>query len=209
MSKINIKNIINSCNNATIVAATKYVGVDKMKELLTYNINNFGENRVDSFLEKYEVLKDSNIIWHFIGSLQTNKVKKIIDKIDYLHSLNSIKLASFIDKYRTSPLKCFLEINLTNSTTKTGINLSEVESILEELKKYPNVMVIGLMTMTEVWMNDKEKEEIFTQLSNLKTKLQNIGYKDITELSMGMSDDYLIALKCGATFVRLGRILFS
>ena len=205
----NLPKIINSVKSATIVAATKYVGVDKMKELLTYNINNFGENRVDSFLEKYEVLKDSNIIWHFIGSLQTNKVKKIIDKIDYLHSLNSIKLASFIDKYRTSPLKCFLEINLTNSTTKTGIDLSEVESILEELKKYPNVMVIGLMTMTEVWMNDKEKEEIFTQLSNLKTKLQNIGYKDITQLSMGMSDDYLIALKCGATFVRLGRILFS
>ena len=205
----NLPLIISSVKDATIVAATKYVGVDKMKELLTYNINNFGENRVDSFLEKYEALKDSNIVWHFIGSLQTNKVKKMIDKIDYLHSLNSIKLASFIDKYRTSPLKCFLEINLTNSSTKTGIKLGEVETILEELKKYPNVMVIGLMTMTEPWMNDKEKEEIFTQLSNLKTKLQKIGYKDITQLSMGMSDDYLIALKCRATFVRLGRILFS
>ena len=205
----NLPLIIDSVKDATIVAATKYVGVTEMHELLTYNINNFGENRVDSFLEKYEALKDSNIIWHFIGSLQTNKVKKMINKIDYLHSLNSIKLASFIDKYRTSPLKCFLEINLTDSLTKTGIKLEEVESILLELKKYPNVMVIGLMTMTEPWMNDKEKEEIFTQLSNLKTKLQNEGYSNITELSMGMSDDYLIALKCRATFVRLGRILFS
>ena len=71
------------------------------------------------------------------------------------------------------------------------------------------VMVIGLMIMTEPWMNDKEKEEIFTQLSNLRTKLQDKGYINITDLSMGMSDDYLIALKCRATFVRLGRILFS
>ena len=206
----NLKEIINSCGNATIVAATKYVDTDIMIKLLANGINNFGENRVDSFLTKYEQLASKKeIVWHFIGTLQTNKVKKMINKIDYLHSLNSIKLASFIDKYRTSPLKCFLEINLTDSLTKTGIKLEEVESILLELKKYPNVMVIGLMTMTEPWMNDKEKEEIFTQLSNLKTKLQNEGYSNITELSMGMSDDYLIALKCRATFVRLGRILFS
>lgn len=206
----NLPSIIKSVEKARIVAATKYVGVCKMKELLTYNIYDFGENRVDSFLEKYELLKDnSNIVWHFIGSLQTNKVKKMINKIDYLHSLNSIKLASFIDKYRTSPLKCFLEINLTGSVTKTGINLSEVENTLEEIKKYSNVNVIGLMTMTESFMNDTEKEQIFIQLTNLRNKLNDLGYINITELSMGMSDDYLLAVKSGATFVRLGRILFS
>ena len=206
----NLPSIIKSVEKARIVAATKYVGVCKMKELLTYNIYDFGENRVDSFLEKYELLKDnSNIVWHFIGSLQTNKVKKMINKIDYLHSLNSIKLASFIDKYRTSPLKCFLEINLTGSVTKTGINLSEVENTLEEIKKYSNVNVIGLMTMTESFMNDIEKEQIFIQLANLRNKLNDLGYINITELSMGMSDDYLLAVKSGATFVRLGRILFS
>ena len=206
----NLPSIIKSVEKARIVAATKYVGVCKMKELLTYNIYDFGENRVDSFLEKYELLKDnSNIVWHFIGSLQTNKVKKMINKIDYLHSLNSIKLASFIDKYRTSPLKCFLEINLTGSVTKTGINLSEVENTLEEIKKYSNVNVIGLMTMTESFMNDIEKEQIFIQLANLRNKLNELGYINITELSMGMSDDYLLAVKSGATFVRLGRILFS
>ena len=206
----NLPSIIKSVEKARIVAATKYVGVCKMKELLTYNIYDFGENRVDSFLEKHELLKDnSNIVWHFIGSLQTNKVKKMINKIDYLHSLNSIKLASFIDKYRTSPLKCFLEINLTGSVTKTGINLSEVENTLEEIKKYSNVNVIGLMTMTESFMNDIEKEQIFIQLANLRNKLNDLGYINITELSMGMSDDYLLAVKSGATFVRLGRILFS
>ena len=208
MSKI--KQIKENVQNATIVAATKYVGTKEMLKLLDEGICDFGENRVDSFLEKYEILKDNeNITWHFIGTLQTNKVKKMINSIDYLHSLNSFKLASMIDKYRTTPLKCFLEINLTNSSTKTGIILSDVEATLDEISKLKNVTVIGLMTMTESDMTDNEKEEVFRKLSLLKTNLNNKGYDEITHLSMGMSDDYLIALKCGATFVRLGRILFS
>ena len=208
MSKI--KQIRENVQNATIVAATKYVGTKEMLKLLDEGICDFGENRVDSFLEKYEILKDNkNITWHFIGTLQTNKVKKMINSIDYLHSLNSFKLASMIDKYRTTPLKCFLEINLTNSSTKTGIILSDVEATLDEISKLKNVTVIGLMTMTESDMTDIEKEEVFRKLSLLKTNLNNKGYDKITHLSMGMSDDYLIALKCGATFVRLGRILFS
>ena len=208
MSKI--KQIRENVQNATIVAATKYVGTKEMLKLLDEGICDFGENRVDSFLEKYEILKDNKTItWHFIGTLQTNKVKKMINSIDYLHSLNSFKLASMIDKYRTTPLKCFLEINLTNSSTKTGIILSDVEATLDEISKLKNVTVIGLMTMTESDMTDIEKEEVFRKLSLLKTNLNNKGYDKITHLSMGMSDDYLIALKCGATFVRLGRILFS
>ena len=103
MSKI--KQIKENVQNATIVAATKYVGTKEMLKLLDEGICDFGENRVDSFLEKYEILKDNkNITWHFIGTLQTNKVKKMINSIDYLHSLNSFKLASMIDKYRTTPL---------------------------------------------------------------------------------------------------------
>lgn len=206
----NIPQIIKTCKGVRVVAATKYVGVTEMKELLTYNITDFGENRVDSFLEKYEMLKEyKNIKWHFIGTLQTNKVKKIINKIDYLHSLNSMKLASFIDKYRTSPLDCFLEINLTNSSTKTGINFNEVVDTLKEIQTLKNINVIGLMTMTEAYMSDSEKENVFRMLSEIKSNLNELGFSSIKELSMGMSDDYLIAIECGATFVRLGRILFS
>lgn len=206
----NIPEIIKSAKGVRIVAATKYVGSDKMIELLGYNICDFGENRVDSFLEKYEMLKEyKNIKWHFIGALQTNKVKKIINKIDYLHSLNSIKLASFIDKYRTSPLDCFLEINLTNSSTKTGINLNEVIETLKEIQTFKNINVIGLMTMTEVSMSDEEKKNVFNKLAEIKNNLNELGFVNIKELSMGMSDDYLIAITEGATFIRLGRILFS
>ena len=206
----NLKEIIASCGNTRIVAATKYVDAKTMENLLSYNIYDFGENRVDSFLEKYELLAEhKEIIWHFIGTLQTNKVKKMINKISYLHSLNSVKLASVIDKYRESPLNCFLEVNLINSSTKTGIISSEVIKALEEIKTFKNINVIGLMTMTEINMTDLEKEEVFTKLANLKKELNEIGYSNITHLSMGMSDDFLIAIKCGATFVRLGRILFS
>ena len=198
-----------NCKNATIVAATKYVGSEKMIELLDEGINNFGENRVDPFLIKYEELRGYDITWHFIGSLQTNKVKKIIDKISYLHSLNSVKLASYVNKYRSTPLKCFLEINLTDSVTKTGINPNDILSVLNEIKGMENVKVIGLMTMTEPLMTDEEKKEVFERLNKIKLDLNNLGYTKITELSMGMSDDYLLALESGATFVRLGRILFK
>lgn len=205
----NIDKIKLNSKNATIVAATKYVGSDKMVELLNEGINNFGENRVDAFLIKYEELRGYDITWHFIGSLQTNKVKKIIDKISYLHSLNSVKLASFVNKYRSTPLNCFLEINLTESTTKTGINPDGIINVLEEIKDMKNVNVIGLMTMTEPLMTDEEKKEVFRRLNKIKLDLNKMGYTKITELSMGMSDDYLLALESGATFVRLGRILFK
>ena len=134
MVSSNIKEVIKEAKGAKIVAATKYVGVTEMKELLDLGINHFGENRVNSFLEKYEMLKDNNIVWHFIGSLQTNKVKSMINKISYLHSLNSFKLATYIDKYRETPLDCFIEVNLTDSDTKTGINKETILELLEQIK---------------------------------------------------------------------------
>ena len=208
MENTNIRNIISSVGGARIVAATKYVDATAMRELYKTGINDFGENRVNSFLEKYEMLADLNINWHFIGSLQTNKVKSMINKISYLHSLNSVKLASFINKYREEPLACFLEVNLTNSVSKTGLNKDEVLNVLKEISVFDKVNVIGLMTMTEPEQTDEEKLAIFNSLSNLKDELNLLGYNNIKELSMGMSDDYLLAIKANATFVRLGRILF-
>lgn len=205
-----INKIIAATKNTTIVAATKYVDKNIMEELLEYNINNFGENRVDSFLEKYALLKDhEEIVWHFIGSLQTNKVNKIINKISYLHSLDSINLAKYIDKYRFKPLNCFLQINITNSLAKHGIKEEDVIVFLEEVKKYQNVKIIGLMTMTEQDMTIEEKLNTFYKLKDLRDNLNKLGYHDILELSMGMSDDYQLAMKASATFLRLGRILFE
>lgn len=205
-----IKALMAATSNVTLVAATKYVDSKTMLELLKEGINNFGENRVDSFLTKYQELKShEEIVWHFIGTLQSNKVSKIINKIDYLHSLNSLRLARYIDKYRLKPLKCYLEINITNNPNKKGILPTEAQSFLLAIKTLPNVMVIGLMAMTDKEMTDNEKYQAFLKLKNLRDELFNAGFTNVKELSMGMSDDYELALKAQATTIRLGRILFE
>ena len=112
----------------TIVAATKYVEADDMLELYHHGINNFGENRVDSFLKKYETLSSyQDIKWHFIGHLQRNKAKLVVNKIDCLHSLDSFALAEFINKYRDKPLDVFIEVSINLEENKNGVPYYEVK----------------------------------------------------------------------------------
>ena len=136
----NVKKIIDTIpNDVTLVAATKYVDSDKMKVLLENGINNFGENRVDSFLTKYVDLLDYDVTWHFIGHLQRNKAKLVVDKIDYLHSLDSLELAKIIDKLRDKPLNCFIEVNINEEESKNGVRLEDLDSFISEVIKYENI----------------------------------------------------------------------
>ena len=135
---INVKNINrikNEINNQIIVAATKYVDSSDIRLLYNQGIKNIGENRVESFLSKYDDLKELDIIWHFIGQLQSKKVKKVINKIDYLHSLDRISLADAIEKHRDKQLNCFLEINISGEVTKSGLKMEEVNSFYKKIKK--------------------------------------------------------------------------
>lgn len=205
----NIYKIIEDTKNVCLVAATKYVDSFDMLKLLDYGINNFGENRVDAFIDKYNDLKDKKIIWHFIGHLQRNKALKVIDKIDYLHSLDSLKLAKIINDNRNTPLNCFIEVNLNKEESKDGVMVEDLDGFILEVIKYPNIKIVGLMTMT--MKNDSKfgKLNQFEVLRELKEEL-NIRYNlDMKYLSMGMSDDYLEALKASSTHVRLGRILWK
>lgn len=197
--------------NVRIVAATKYVDASVAKELIDAGITDLGENRSDAFLEKYEALKDENVTWHFFGVLQARKVRLIIDKIDYLHSLDSLSLASEINKRRKEPLKCFVQVNVSNDPNKSGIDESKVTSFIKSLAKYPNIEVVGLMTITKLTFYEDLLEGYFSTMKKLQEEVQalNLPYAPCTELSMGMSNDYLIAVKNGATMVRLGRILFN
>ncbi len=197
--------------NVRIVAATKYVDVDKVKELIDCGIKDLGENRTDVFLEKYEALKDENVNWHFFGVLQARKVRSIIDKIDYLHSLDSLSLASEISKRRKTPLKCFVQVNVSNDPNKSGIDESKVISFIKSLAKYPNIEVVGLMTITKLTFYEELLDEYFRTMKELQEEVQalELPYAPCTELSMGMSNDYTIAVKNGATMVRLGRILYN
>ena len=196
-------------SDVTVVAATKYVDAEDVKVLVNNGINNIGENRVDSFLYKYELLKNEPIIWHFIGHLQRNKADKVIDKIDYLESLDSLKLAEFIQTHAEKPLKCFVEVSINLEENKNGVPYFEVSNFIKELKKYTKVQVTGLMMMAIRDSNESSLDNQFKKLKDLRDNLEKELDIKLPYLSMGMSDDYLEAIKEGATHVRLGRILFD
>ena len=210
MVRKDIKEFISTIpNDVTIVAASKYVNADDVLVLLNNGIKDIGENRVDSFLDKYEQLKDKGVIWHFIGHLQRNKALSVIDKIDYLESLDSLKLAELINSHRLSPLKCFVEVSINLEENKNGVPYFEAETFLKELQKYPNINVVGLMMMAIRHSEEESLIEQFRKLRLLRDELENNLSIKLPYLSMGMSEDYEDAIKEGATHVRLGRILFN
>ena len=210
MVRKDIKEFKNSIpKNVTIVAASKYVDSQDINILLDAGINNIGENRVDSFLHKYEDLKDKDIVWHFIGHLQRNKALEVIDKIDYLESLDSLKLAELINTHRLSPLKCFIEVSINLEENKNGVTYFEVENFLREVMKYQNLQIVGFMMMAVAHSNDDSLCEQFKKLRLLRDEMEQKLNIKLPYLSMGMSEDYQEAIKEGATHVRLGRILFN
>ncbi|MBQ8292802.1 MAG: YggS family pyridoxal phosphate-dependent enzyme [Bacilli bacterium] len=207
-----VKETIKDYPDVRIVAATKYITVEQTKELLDAGIRDLGENRTDSFLEKYEAYKDhDDITWHFFGVLQTRKVRSVIDKIDYLHSLDNLSLANEINKRRTTPLKCFVQVNVSSDPNKSGIDETKVIPFIKSLSKYENIEIVGLMTIARFTFDQDLLEGYFETMQALKEEVQalNLPYAPCTELSMGMSNDYKYAVKYGATMIRLGRVLLS
>lgn len=207
-----IKEDIKNYPNVKIVAATKYITVEQTKEVLEAGIKDLGENRTDSFLEKYEAYKQyDDITWHFFGVLQTRKVRSVIDKIDYLHSLDNLSLANEINKRRVTPLKCFVQVNISADPNKSGIDETKVIPFIKSLSKYENIEVVGLMTIAKFTYDEELLENYFKTMQSLKEEVRalNLPYAPCTELSMGMSNDYRYAVKYGATMIRLGRVLLS
>lgn len=183
--------------HGVIICASKYYASNEMREIFKKGISNFGENRVNDLLKKQEELSDLNIVWHFIGNLQTNKIKKMINKISYLHSLESIEQAILIQKYRNNPLSCFIQINMSNELTKSGININKLNDFINELKKYDKIEIVGLMTIGIA--NELDSTEIiFNNINKLKEKYS------LKYLSIGMTNDYELAIKNNATHIRLG-----
>ncbi len=193
----------------TLVAATKYLNAEEMKDFLKVGINNFGENRVDDFLMKYSQLKDQNIIWHFIGHLQRNKAKKVIDRINYLHSLDSLELAKIIDENTSTPLKTFIEVSINLEETKNGVPFYKMDEFIKEVIKFKNIKLVGLMMMAVKNADDLSLKDQFRKLRILRDELEKKYNISLPYLSMGMSDDYLEAIEEGATHIRLGRILLK
>ena len=205
-----IKEFISSIpQSITLVAATKYIDATNMRVLYDARVSNFGENRVESFIEKFNQLSDLDITWHFIGHLQRNKARKVINKINYLHSLDSLPLAVLIDKTRTTPLNCFVEVSINLEENKNGIPFYKVKDFIKQCQQYKNVHIVGLMMMAIANSDEESLHRQFSSLKKLQIELEKDLKISLPYLSMGMSDDYLIAIKEGATHVRLGRILYS
>lgn len=208
VNKKNIEMIQQQLDGQTIIAATKYVEADDIKTLVELGIRDIGENRVSAFLAKYELLHDLDIVWHFIGQLQSKKVKKVIDKIDVLHSLDRLSLADEIEKRRKLPLKCLLEVNISSEVSKSGLKPEEVLPFYEKIATYDKIQIVGLMGMARLTDDEALIRNEFMTLVRLRDELRNLD-ANISWLSMGMSNDYQIAIDCGATHLRLGSILFQ
>ncbi|MFS9208414.1 YggS family pyridoxal phosphate-dependent enzyme [Streptococcus mitis] len=198
-------------NSVSVVAVTKYVDVPTAEALLPLGVHHIGENRVDKFLEKYEALKDRNIIWHLIGTLQRRKVKDVIQYVDYFHALDSLKLAEEIQKRSDRVVKCFLQVNISREESKHGFSREELLELLPELATLDKIEYVGLMTMAPFEASSDELKEIFkaTQDLQLEIREKQIPNMPMTDLSMGMSRDYKEAIEFGSTFVRIGTAFFK
>lgn len=205
----NIESLATHSEAVNIVAATKYVNANQMEELFESGITMMGENRVDALLEK-KAQMTLPIEWHFIGTLQSRKVKDMINEIACLHSLDRLSLAKEIQKYRQEPLPCFIQVNVSEEESKHGLNVEEVIPFIEALKRYPIIEVIGLMTMAPHTDDENVIRDCFKKLKQLQTTISTSGCaKNCLMLSMGMSNDYQIAIEEGATHIRLGSVLFQ
>lgn len=196
-----------------LVAVTKTVSSDVIEELYALGQRHFGENRADAISAKHDVLNERypDIVWHFIGSLQTRKVKDILPFVSYIHSLDRLSLAKEISKRADRVIDCFIEVNVSGEDSKHGLVPEDVVSFIEKMQEYQNINIIGLMTMAPFTSNDDELKSVFSNLKTIQEDVikQNFEWAPCTELSMGMSNDYPIAISAGATFVRVGTELVT
>ncbi len=196
----------------TLLAATKTVDISVINHAIDSGVKVIGENRVQEFLSKYEQYSPVNM--HFIGHLQTNKVKDIIDKVSLIHSVDSYRLAEEISRQavkRNISVDVLLEINIGNEQSKSGFSFDEAVFAVEKIAKLDGISVKGLMAIPPICENSEENRTYFAKMKKLfiDIGLKKIDNSSMDILSMGMSDDYEVAIEEGATMVRLGTALFG
>lgn len=208
--KNNIQKYSVTPNNVKLVGVTKTFPIDKMKTAIEAGIKIIGENKVQEALAKFKKESFPGIEKHYIGKLQSNKVKKVVKNFDYIHSVDREKIVRKIDKLDTK-IKCLIEVNTSGEESKGGVEPRELEDFILQIQKYKNIQIIGLMTISPLTENKNEIRKSFRQLkglleANKKNETDNIHFN---ELSMGMTNDYIIALQEGATMIRVGRGIFG
>lgn len=192
----------------TIIAVTKEVSAARTSEVLDAGIKHLGENRPEVLLSKLETIQ-SDAILHFIGNVQSRKVKDIINKIDYLHSVDRLSLMKEIQKRASHSIECFVQVNVSGETTKSGVMPDELEGFIQEAAAYDKIRIIGLMTMAPFTEDMDIIRTVFRSLRELRDGISAKGltHAPCTQLSMGMSNDFKVAIEEGATHVRIGTAL--
>ena len=214
-NKINksLKGTQKNLRDITIIAVSKNVNVDKVLEAFDCGLRNFGENRVQEFLDKHEKI-DKEVNWHMIGHLQRNKVKYIYDKVKLIQSVDSVRLAKRIDKYcknNNREMDILLEVNVAEDDSKFGFKVKELEETIKRISQFKTLNIKGFMTVAPYYDNPEDARPIFKELKNNFDKFSNMEYDNVSMeyLSMGMSNDYHIAVEEGANIVRIGTDIFG
>jgi PLP dependent protein len=215
--KEEIKQICQNCgrnpDDITLVVVTKTVDPERINHAVDSGISNLGENKVQEIMDKYEAVS-KNIKWHLIGHLQTNKVKYIIDKVELIHSVDSVKLAEEIskraEKYDITK-DVLVQINVAEEESKFGIDLDEAVNFVKSISVFDNIRIKGLMTIAPYSENPEGVRLVFRQLKEKFDELSqmNLPNTEMKYLSMGMSNDYQIAIEEGANMIRIGTAIFG
>ena len=211
--KINIAAKKGNNSNVTLIAVSKTKPVSDIEEAYTTGIRDYGENKVQELDEKYPVLP-KDIKWHLIGHLQTNKVKYIVDKVHLIHSVDSYKLAEQIEKEavkHNTEVNILIQVNVANEDTKFGLQYDDTIDEIKKIAKLEHVHIKGLMTIAPFVENPEENRIHFRRLRELSDTIKSLHLKnvDMKELSMGMTNDYEVAIEEGATLVRVGTVIFG
>ena len=208
------KEIVETCGKVgrnleevNLVAVTKYVGDARVKEAIEAGITDFAENRSQNYVERKN--KYSNKTWHLIGSLQTRKVRDVIHDVDYFHALDRDSLAKEIEKRAEKEIKCFVQVNVSGEESKHGLTPEQTIDFIKSLEQYSKIKVVGLMTMAPFVEDEEILRNCFRKLRELRDEVKglDLSYAPCEFLSMGMSNDYKIAIEEGATHIRVGTAL--
>ena len=214
------ENIAAACKRAnrsrdevTLIAVSKTKPVSMLEEIYNEGIRDFGENKVQELTDKYAVM-DKDIHWHMIGHLQRNKVKYIVDKVKLIHSVDSVRLAQTIEQEAAKKnviVDILIEVNVAEEESKFGLKVEEVTAMVEEISKYSHLRIKGLMTIAPYVEDPEENRSVFARLRKLSVDIaaKNIDNVSVEILSMGMTNDYEVAIEEGATIVRVGTGIFG
>lgn len=197
-----------------LIAVTKDASVAEAQEIIRLGLNEIGESRVQDAIAKKALITGNNLHWHLVGKLQSNKVNRAVENFSYIHSIDRLSIAKRLNRraeLQEQIMKCFIQVNISKEKTKNGVEVDQVFAFIEELIPLKNFQIIGLMTMAPHYSDQELTRPIFRKLRELRDEIKESGLlgDELLELSMGMSNDFEIAIEEGATYIRIGSSLFK